>query len=124
MPHFNLGRCLVRQERLNEAIDAFRRMIELSQDNRDLVDAYNELGIVLQRQEKWTESEEAYRRAIAIDGNVAKSHHNLGSCLFRQERLEEALGEFQRARDLDPDDLKFRTACEKLRALLHERKQE
>jgi tetratricopeptide (TPR) repeat protein len=51
----------------------------------------------------WEGAESAFRVAIAADDRYATAHHWLGMfCLAPQRRLEEALSELKRARELDP----------------------
>jgi tetratricopeptide (TPR) repeat protein len=52
---------------------------------------------------EWQEAEDDFRRAIALDDRYATAHHWYAMfCLARQRRLEEALLELTRARELDP----------------------
>ncbi|MCE2496591.1 MAG: tetratricopeptide repeat protein [Flavobacteriales bacterium] len=51
------------------------------------------------------DAEVAYSEALRADGALAKARFNLGDALFRQERLDDALAEFQTAAEIsdDPD---------------------
>ncbi len=49
------------------------------------------------------DAEVAYSEALRADANSAKARFNLGDALFRQERLEDALAEFQAAAELSED---------------------
>ena len=43
------------------------------------------------------DAEVAYTNALRADGTIDKAHFNLGDALFRQERMEDALAEFNAA---------------------------
>lgn len=45
----------------------------------------------------------AYRKALAMDGDLAAAHTNLGNLLHRRGALEEARSHYERALLLDPD---------------------
>ena len=50
----------------------------------------------------WAAAEAEFKRAISADPNYPTAHHWYGDFLAGRGRLEEALGEFQRAQQLDP----------------------
>ena len=50
----------------------------------------------------WNAAEENFRRAIAADSTYPTAHHWYGDFLAGRGRLEESLGEFRRAHELDP----------------------
>jgi len=49
------------------------------------------------------DAEVAYTNALRADGTIDKAHFNLGDALFRQERMEDALAEFNAAAELSND---------------------
>ena len=52
----------------------------------------------------WHDSERLWRHALSIDGQSSFAHNNLGNALADQERLEEAIDQFQKAIQLNPND--------------------
>jgi TolB-like protein/DNA-binding winged helix-turn-helix (wHTH) protein/Tfp pilus assembly protein PilF len=52
----------------------------------------------------WPGAEAEYRQAIALDPNNASAHHQYSFYLVAMGRLDEAMREIERARDLDPYD--------------------
>jgi protein O-mannosyl-transferase len=52
----------------------------------------------------WHDSERLWRHALSIDGQSSFAHNNLGNALADQGRLEEAIDQFQKALQLNPND--------------------
>jgi tetratricopeptide (TPR) repeat protein len=50
----------------------------------------------------WHDSQRLWQRVLALDGDIAVAHYNLGTCLAEQGRLGEAVEHFQRAEALRP----------------------
>ena len=65
-----LGKVLIKQEKLDDAIAAYRQAIALK---ADFAWAYKDLGDVLSRQNKVAEATEAYRRAMQLDPGIFDS---------------------------------------------------
>ncbi len=98
--YFNLGLTLFRTKRFAEALENFRRALELEPENSEfhnlLGQTYDELG-------QPVEAEQSLRCAIEIDGNYALGYYDLGVILeTREGRKEEALAAFEQALKLDP----------------------
>jgi tetratricopeptide (TPR) repeat protein len=52
----------------------------------------------------WSGAEAEFKQAIALNQNLARAHHGYSYYLVIMERLDEAVNESERARDLDPFD--------------------
>jgi TolB-like protein/DNA-binding winged helix-turn-helix (wHTH) protein/Tfp pilus assembly protein PilF len=52
----------------------------------------------------WSGAEAEFKQAIALNPNLARAHHGYSYYLVIMERLDEAVSESERARDLDPFD--------------------
>jgi TolB-like protein/Tfp pilus assembly protein PilF len=52
----------------------------------------------------WSAAEAEFKQAIALNPNLARAHHGYSYYLVIMERLDEAVNESERARDLDPFD--------------------
>jgi tetratricopeptide (TPR) repeat protein len=91
---------LLDQNKLEEAVAAFRRAIALQPD---FAGAYLNFGRALKRQNKLDEAVGAYRQTIALQPNYSAAYHNLGLVLLDQNKLEEAVAAFRRAIALQPD---------------------
>jgi tetratricopeptide (TPR) repeat protein len=95
----NLGNALVERGRLDEAIDAYRRSIELAPTNAD---AYNNLGSLQKAQNRKDEAEAAYLTALEIDPEHINALVNLGNLRSDQGRHDEAVVLYWKAIDLNP----------------------
>ena len=62
------------------------------------------IGFVLQSQGKLDEAISHYRRAVALSGNQARYHNNLGAALAVQDNLDEAIDHFNQAIKCEPDN--------------------
>lgn len=102
--------------RIPEAIEAYRRAIELAPD---YTDAYGNLGGALTDLDDMAGAEAAFRKAIAIEP-YAEAHYNLGNTLARQGRVEEAIPEYRKAIEFRP---KYANAWCKLGYLASEKRQ-
>lgn len=90
----NLGLAYFKQERFEDAEEAFRQAV--ARDRRDAV-AYNHLGILQRQKGQFAEARGSYQRALDIDSNYALAHLNLGILfdIYLQD-LEPALRHYQR----------------------------
>lgn len=65
--------------------------------------AWNGLGYFYDTQGEWEKATEAYSQAIAANSESAMVYNNRGFSRLMQDRLEEAVADFNRAIELDPD---------------------
>lgn len=98
--HYNLGRSLELQGRLDEAETAYRRALRHSGDG--LVEAFNNLGNVYREQDRDEEALANYLRALEIEPRHQHALNNSGVVLERLHRHEEALARYDAALDIDP----------------------
>jgi tetratricopeptide (TPR) repeat protein len=99
--HYSLGRMLVEQGRVRDAIPHFEKAVKL---NPRLGQAYNDLGSALSREERFDEAEVRFREAVRAEPDLAVAHRNLGGVLERKGQLDDALREYREAVRLDPAD--------------------
>ena len=94
------GDSLARENRLEEAEDAFRRALQEDPGSGPALD-----GIGRMRVERgdWVGAEDAFRQSIAR-GESQRARLHLGLVLERRGRPEEALSELRKAASLRPDD--------------------
>ena len=86
-------------ERQNEALQTYRRVLEL--DPKHAAACIN-LGTLFYNQQNYIEAEKHYRRAIAIDPRYALGYFDLGNVLDETGRLEEAVSAYQAAIAISP----------------------
>lgn len=117
--YFNLGLAQFRQRKFEESLTNFQRALEIDPDNPEYLDmlanAYMELG-------RLEEAKEVLEQALAVDGNYALAHYDLGVVLARMRKNEEALPCFKRALALNKNLMwaYYSIAC--IHALQGERK--
>lgn len=92
-----------RMQRYDEAEDAYRKALASDPAN---IEAMNNLARLLQRfpeRRRGQENPEGYlREALKLDGNDARTWHNLGELQQRQGQLDEAETAYRNAIKLDP----------------------
>jgi len=102
--YFDRGWAWVRQGRLAEAEEQFRRALDHDPDEAR---ARINLGILRGLAGDFTDAEAQFRRALAVQTNP-EVLNNLGYALYRQGRAMEALPYFDRALELDPEFIQAR----------------
>jgi superkiller protein 3 len=98
--YYNLGVQLYKEKKLDAAIAAYQKAIEL--DPKFAI-AYYGLGASLYYQNKLDEAIAAYQKAIALDPKFANAYNGLGNALGDQKKLDEAIAAYQKAIALDPE---------------------
>ena len=95
----NLGSCLYKEERVEEAVEHYQKAIECKPDYPE---AHYNLGEVCWRQGKLDEAIEHYQKAVELEPARAEYYINLGNLLAIQERPSEAIRQFQKALAVEP----------------------
>jgi predicted O-linked N-acetylglucosamine transferase (SPINDLY family) len=81
---------------------AFRQMWQMYCSQAAAVELNNS-GIVLGKKGDFVAAEASFRKAIALHPGLPQAHYNLGHALVDTGNLDEALTEFRRTIELDPD---------------------
>lgn len=97
---FRLAHALQSGGRLADAIDRYRRVLEIEPD---VPGAHNNLGNALRDLGRLEEAIASYHRALELQPDFADAHNNLGTALRRAGRLEDALRSHRRALEIRPD---------------------
>jgi tetratricopeptide (TPR) repeat protein len=97
---------LQRKARLQEAVQAYRKAIDL---DPKLATAHNNLGLALQAQGRLQEAVVAYRQAILLEPDNTEAHTNLGNALKAKGDFEGAIACYRRAIAADPKDAQAHT---------------
>ena len=88
----DLGNSLQESGRLDEAVAAYKKAIEL---NPNFSWSYHSLGDVLLKLEKWEEAVAAYKKAVELNPDFSWSYHNLGDALLKLRQWEEAAAAYR-----------------------------
>ncbi len=97
---FDRGTALFESERLELAIEAYRRAAQL---DPTIQEAPLNLGALLEKMERYNEAIPFALRAIELKPSCQRAHYNLGNIYRATGRLIEAIAAYQRAVELDPD---------------------
>jgi len=102
--HNNLGAALQAVGELDEAIEHYRRAIELLPA---YAEAHLNLGETLQARGKTQSAIEHYQRGLELKPENAEAHNNVASLLASQGRNREAIVHLRRAVELAPETAIF-----------------
>ena len=108
----NLGLSLEAMGQLDEAIDSYRRAVNLNRDQKPSSPwPPLNLGSLLTKLDRLKEAEAALGESLGYGPNLAEAHYRLGVNLHRQGNDDSAIAELKQATKLDP------TSAEPLYAL-------
>jgi len=99
--HNIMGIALQKQNKLEEAIEAYNKALSIKPD---YADAHNNMGIALKDQGKLYEAIEAYNKALSIKPDYVVSCINMGIAFEDQGKLHEAIDAYNKALSIKPDD--------------------
>ncbi|XP_068204701.1 protein O-mannosyl-transferase tmtc2-like [Palaemon carinicauda] len=114
-PHKHLAQLLLEQERLEEAVEAWLKVVLL--DSQDHTAAFN-AATALRLAGKNQLAETFYRRAVKLQPKDVASQRNLGAILHLNGKLDEARRHYEEALALSPGDPQTTINLQRLRALL------
>jgi tetratricopeptide (TPR) repeat protein len=109
LAHYNLGLAFLTLHKYEEsAIASMAALREdphmFSQKTNIGMGATTNLGLAYMNLSKYAEAEDCFRKNLKL---LASTYFNLGLTLFRQERYEESLLNFQRALEIEPNDPEY-----------------
>lgn len=110
--HGELGRCLVRLNRLPEAVVSLRRAMELDPGAEGVQSL---LGATLFMQGEYDAAVEALELAIRLNPDIYQNQFNLGMTLEKLGRNEEAIKRYEQCLERAPDLMQARERLEDLR---------
>ena len=80
-------------------------MLESFLERAPSADLYDRLGDAYQQVQQGSKAEEAYRRAVAMEPDQTDHRRHLAQSLYDQGKYSDALAEYQRLADLEPDSV-------------------
>jgi Flp pilus assembly protein TadD len=105
---FQNGVSLAQENKIDEAVEAFRKAVELKPD---LAEAYINLGLLFFRQDKTDEAEKALLKALELKPEDPKIKQALGNIYFekakgllQQDKVDEALETLKLSYGYNPND--------------------
>lgn len=101
-----LGESLHNQGKVDKAIDAYRRCIDLKPDGITLCN----LGAALETKGENEDAENAYRRALSLNSSLSLAHRKLGYLLKKEEQWSAAALHLRKACQGYPSDDKMHLA--------------
>ncbi|BGP13028.1 hypothetical protein JCM10213_008019 [Rhodosporidiobolus nylandii] len=110
------GELLLDQQRFDEAVSAFDRSLEYGKNNtpRNVLPLVNKALAIFQHRQDFAAAEAICREAVEIDAQCDVGVATLAQLLLQQNKVEEAVGMFQRSAEM------ARTEPELVNALTYE----
>ena len=102
----NLGAALQSENRLDEAIEHYRRAIAI---RADYAPAYINLGAALRAKGETAEAIATYEHALALRPDYPEAHYNLANSLLDDGKPDEAIHHFRRAMQSAADSADIHT---------------
>lgn len=90
--HNNYGLALFYLNRFDEAVDEFRKAVEL--DNNFAL-SYINIGLVYLNREEYNNAETSFLKALDIDNKNPETHYNLAVTYYRMGRKPDAIEHYE-----------------------------
>ncbi|QOV90816.1 tetratricopeptide repeat protein [Humisphaera borealis] len=107
---------LMQLKQWDEAIAMLERAAQLAREPDAKADAVNTQGVAFALSNRPPQAEQRFRAALALQSDLHSAHRNLAALYLSQNRLADALGEFEQALRLDPANPQYRGAVAQLSA--------
>jgi len=101
--HYNLGNALLQNGNVDEAIEQYRKALQIAPHSADV---YNNFGNALIKHGNVDEAMICYREALQINPDYAKAYVNLGGAWLRKGSADEAMVQYQKALQVNPGNTK------------------
>jgi tetratricopeptide (TPR) repeat protein len=98
-----LGGALSSQNKLDEAVQAYREVLKFNTKKKRTYATYIAIGIILYRQNKLEETVDAYQKALELVPRGFRAYNGLGLALGQQSKLNEAIAAHRKAIELNPE---------------------
>ncbi|GFY44786.1 TPR_REGION domain-containing protein [Trichonephila inaurata madagascariensis] len=77
-----------------------------------LAEAFNILGLIMYKKVEFIKAQSLYKKSFEMDPSFAPAYYNHGVINYRLGMFEFAVKDFQKAVELDPDNLEFSAGLE------------
>lgn len=101
--HYENAEKMYEEGKLEEAISEFGKIIELAPKNQLAAKATNFIGDIYFDKGDDANAEVYYKEAIKIDPNLIEAYRNLGHAYFNQEKYDDAIIQYEKVIDANPD---------------------
>ncbi|PKN88774.1 MAG: hypothetical protein CVU51_03380 [Deltaproteobacteria bacterium HGW-Deltaproteobacteria-1] len=108
--HVGMGNELVKQKRIDEAIDHFYTAININPRNTANYFAFASLGYALSLQNKKTEAIAALKQALSINPTLHETYLKIGHIYFETGRVDEAILQYKKAIALNNNDPRYHSS--------------
>jgi tetratricopeptide (TPR) repeat protein/4-amino-4-deoxy-L-arabinose transferase-like glycosyltransferase len=99
--HYALGGSLSKQGRIEDAIKAYSKVIDL---RGDCIEAHHNIGLLLAKQNEPEKAISHYRKALELDPENAALHRDLGLGLFMLGKINDAVEHYHKAIKINPQN--------------------
>jgi rhomboid protease GluP len=103
LAHHNLGLAYLGKESYEQAINAFKKSLELNLEVSVRAMAYYNLGLAYLALSLDDEAIDAFKKSLQLNSQDADTHYNIGVAYLGKERYDEAITAFQQSLKLKPD---------------------
>ena len=104
--HFNLARLLLEKGEANEALDHYRRAIEIRPNDAD---THNNYGSALRELGQIDNAKREYEIALTLQPNYVEARLNLATLFLQGGKTSEAIAQLEEAKRIQPNDPIVRT---------------
>jgi len=98
--HYNLGAMLVKQDKYTEAIESFKKAIELKPD---FIYAYANMGYSYSQMKKYSNAVDAFKKLVEFSPDDSNGWFNLGVNYMLQKKWSSAVEPLRKTIELRPD---------------------
>lgn len=99
----DLGVAYLRNDNVEQAINAFKKCVELNPEESLRVTAYYNMGLAYLDLSRNDEAIGAFNQSLRLDPQDPDTHHYLGLAYLEKKRYDEAITAFQQSLKLKPD---------------------
>ena len=108
LAHNDIGVAYLRKESYEQAINAFKKCLELNPEVSEREMAHYNLGLAYLNLSRYDEAIGAFNQSLQLNSRDPETHFFLGAAYLQKERYDEAITAFQQSIKLKPDKVSTR----------------